>query len=269
MRKGELHLGLLCALACGFLLVGCMTEQRVKRSSWDSLRQVADPPPDQASADASGRGQVWAIELDEFEGDQRLKQAYRLAASVRESGQIADVWFDDYQNVATVYVGRFNRLNDPEAQRTLDAVRSVRIDGKRPFRRSELQPIQGGQSVVSELDLSQHSGYRSLLVHVFDAGLGENHRLAAEELARELRQDDGDRPALQSFYYHGPRQSMVTVGLFTLSDFVPVNGIDTYGPRIRETQEHFPRLLQNRKPVPGTNTGTDDGMEPTVIVNVP
>ena len=59
----------------------------------------------------------------------------------------------------------------------------------------------------------------------------------------------------------------MTVGLFTYSDFVPVNGVDTYGPRIREQQERFPALLRNGRPVP--RQGAPDETEPTVIVNVP
>lgn len=253
------------------LIAGCKTEKRVVSSSWDSLRNVSDPSDSEnlAAGEASRAPRGWAIELEQFSGNQRLKQAYSFAAEIRESGQIPDVWFDDQQGVATVYVGRFPRRNSDEAITTLKTVRDAKFNGKRTYRQVDFSPIAGGEGVVSELDLSQHSGYRSLLIEIFDAELGENHRLAAESLAEELREADGDRPAMQSFYYHGPRQSMVTVGLFTLSDFVPINGIDTYGPRIRAMQEFFPLLEQNNKTVPGDNTGRDDGLEPSVIVNVP
>ena len=255
------------------MAIGCVVESRT--SSWDDFDKLADPKPGEPTAAARDRAAAprgWTIPVAEFTGPDRLKEAYRLAASLRESGQLADVWFDELGDAARVNVGRFRLSGDADAKAGLAAVRAAEVNGRRPYRDAELEPITSAGGTVSEFDLAQHSGFRTLLVALFDEGYDGNRQVAAERYAQQLREggpDPGsDTDPAEAYFYHGPTQSLVTVGLFTYADFVPVNGVDTYGPRIREQQERFPAILRNGQPIPRQG-GADEETEPTVIVNVP
>ena len=267
-RKG---LGTL-VLVLGVLLVtwlsGC-TRERVVRSSWDKLAAMGDPPP---ATDASGerrvRGQAWAVKLTEFRGDRPLREAYDFAQRIQRDTQLPDVWFLDHGDVAAVYAGRFPREDHPDAEAALRRVRDARLDGRRPFHDAKLVAIdrqRGEGQGIDEHDLRQFSGYLTLLLAVYDIEFGRDYRTAAEDYADQLRRDHDQ----EIYYYHGPNQSIVTSGLFTFADFVPVNGVDTYGPEIRALQEVFPHALRNGKTIENPEVQTEDQLEPSIIVRVP
>ncbi|MEM9420205.1 MAG: hypothetical protein AAGA25_14295 [Planctomycetota bacterium] len=247
------------------LSIGCV-ETRVVSSSWDSLRELADPPPEQSKDGKRVRGQAFAVELQTFSGADRLREAYDFANTVRTKGQIADIRFVDRGRDAVVYAGRYPRKDHPEAQAKLKEVRAATIDGKRVFRKAKLVAIDRKQAGIRDkYDLSQFSGYRTLLVAVFDANHGKEFRRAAEETASDLREEH----EVDIYFYHGPNQSLVTAGLFTQMDFVPVDGVDRYGPDIRQMQEVFPHTQRNGEYLIGQDIATEDKREPTVVVRVP
>ncbi len=256
------------ALAGVLLMVaspGCM-ETRVVSSSWDSLREIADPPPESQSDGRRVRGQAYAVELATFTGRDRLQLAFDFANLARTDAQIADVWFVDRSEDAVVYAGRYSRKDHPEAQAKLKAVRAATLEGQRAFRKAQLVSIdRSQQGTRDQHDLSQYSGYRTLLLAVYDASFGNDFRRAAEEAADELRAEH----EVDLYYYHGPNQSLVTAGLFTQMDFVPVDGVDSYGPAIRQMQERFPHTQRNGEFLIGEDLTTTDQREPTVIVRVP
>lgn len=250
------------------LLVGC-TQDRVVRSSWDNLTAMGDPPP---SVDGDGerrqRGQAWAIRLQQFRGDRPLREAYEYAQKIQRETQLADVWFLDHGDVAAVYVGRYSRKDHPDAKAALRTVKAARLEGDRPFRGAELVVIdrrRGDGAGLDEHDLRQFSGYMTLLVAVYDREFGRDYREAAEDYADQLRAESEHK----IYYYHGPNQSIVTTGLFTRGDFVAVEGVDAYGPTIRERQEVFPHVLKNGKTMRNSEVQTDDQLEPSIIVRVP
>lgn len=262
--------GLIGRTAAGLMLItsllampGCV-ETREVGGTWHRWRELADPPRE-AGSDPQSRGQAWAVELETFTGRDRLSEAFAFSNQVRGAGQIADVWFVDRGQDAVVYTGRYARKNHPEAVEKLKAVRQATIDGKRPFRKAQLVTIDRGRGTRDQHDLSQYSGQRTLLVAVYDQDFGRDFRRAAEKNADQLREEH-DAPI---YYYHGPSQSLVTVGLFTQYDFVPVNGVDSYGPRIRELQETFPHTRRNGKLLRNPELTTEDQLEPTIIVRVP
>lgn len=247
------------------LTTGCI-ETREVSSSWDSLRQIADPPPQETSDGRRVRGQAFAVELKTFTGTDRLQQAFDFSNVVRADAQIADVWFVDRGEDAVVYAGRYPRKDHPEAKAKLKAVRAATLDNQRAFRRAKLVTIDRNQGGTRDKhDLTQYSGYRTLLLAVYDPDFGKDFRRAAEETADELR----DEHEVDTYYYHGPNQSLVTAGLFTQMDFVPVDGVDSYGPAIRQMQEVFPHTRRNGEFIIGEDLASEDQREPTVIVRVP
>jgi len=263
-RSTPLLVGLASLLVLLFT-VGCV-ETRVVSSSWDSLRQIADAPPEQDQAGRRVRGQAFAVELAVFTGRDRMQESFDFAHRARSEAQIADVWFVERGDDAVVYAGRYRRQDQPEAKAKLKAVRAAVLDAKRPFRKAKLVPIdRRQQGTRDQHDLSQYSGYRTLLIAVYDQGFGNDFRRAAEETADDLRAEHD----VDIYYYHGPNQSLVTAGLFTQTDFVPVNGVDSYGPAIRQTQELFPHTQRNGEFLIGDDLTTDTKREPTVVVRVP
>jgi len=248
------------------LLSGCIEEREVS-SSWDWLRSQADPKPTEAGQ-ARRSTQGWAILLQRFEGENQQLNAYHFAAGIRESGQVADVWFTDVDGATAVYAGRFQTETDPIAKQTLASVKAASINGQRTLRKAKLVPLTHGRSGAgaAPYDLSQHNGYRTLLIAVFDPEHGSNFRRSAEQYAAQIRQKHEFE---EVFFYHGPRQSLVTAGLFTYNDFETIEGLDHYGPRIKQMQALFPHTLKNGKTIPGGQAADGSGLEATVIVRVP
>ena len=252
-------------LTASLMSMGCVVT-RQKSSTWDSWREIADPEPRETADNRRVRGQAFAVELKQFTGADRLQQAYDFSNLVRTEAQIADVWFVDRGRDAIVYTGRYPRRDHPEAKAKLTAVRAATLDGKHEIRKAKLVTIdQRHAGTRDEHTLSQYSGYRTLLVAVFDSNYGQDFRRAAEELADELRAEH----EVKVYYYHGPNQSLVTAGLFTQMDFVPVNGVDSYGPAIRQMQEVFPFATRNGEVLIGEDLTTEDQREPSGGVRVP
>ncbi|MEM1109047.1 MAG: hypothetical protein AAGH99_10200 [Planctomycetota bacterium] len=243
---------------------GCV-ETRVVSSRWDSLRKIADPKPDPDNPVRRASRQTYAVELGTFTGANRTGEALEFASTARTQGQIADVWSLDRNNLTTVYAGRYPRQDHPEAQAQLRNVRKAKIDGRRAFSKAQLVPILGGQSTRDPNDLRQHSGFRTLVVAVFEPDYGDDFRRVAEATADKLRTEH----EVGVYFYHGPNQSLVTAGLFTLRDFVPVNGVDTYGPAIRQMQQRFPHTRRNGELIPAKQPTAEAPYEPTVVVRVP
>ncbi|MEM6459439.1 MAG: hypothetical protein AAF710_08630 [Planctomycetota bacterium] len=259
---GVAYFGLGLALAVS---AGCV-ETRVVGSSWDDWREMADPPRDDGTPRAA-RGQAYAVELGRFDGPERLKEAYAFAGRLRAEAGLAEVWFMDLGAETAVYAGRYPRRNHPDAKAMRAAVRAATLDGHRPFRRAELVPLtRGGPAERDAFDLSRYSGYRTLLLGVYEPDFaGGNHRAAAEAEAARLRAEY----EIPVYYYHGPNQSIVAAGLFTQADFVVVNQADAYGPAIRQLQEVFPHARRNGETITNPELPTDDQLEPTVVVRVP
>jgi len=250
------------------LAAGCI-ETRVSSPRWERLREIADPPSntDNPGSPAASRGTRYAIRLRSFTGDDRLEQSYAFSSALRDTGQIPGIWFIDRGDEAVVYAGRFRRPDNNDAKDSLKRARNANFEGGRPFRRAEIVTIDPNrEGVADRWDLRPHHGMRSLVVELYDAGVTRDFRRQAETRAAELREETG----LDVYYFLGNHQAYVGVGLFDPAvDYVIENGIETPGPRIRSLQERFPRVLRNGEPIKNPKAGTDDGTEPTVVIQVP
>ena len=86
---------------------------------------------------------------------------------------------------------------------------------------------------------------------------------AAEKAAAQLRTQGED-----AYFYHGPKRSLVTIGLFNDSDINVVNGSVVYSPRVKEVQKRFPYNLGNGVTVVEKVEGKKIREQPSVIVKV-
>lgn len=215
----------------------------------------------------------YTIELETYRGPDRLRKAHARIRQLKEQAGLADLWTLDLDGVLRLYHGRFARENDPLARLALKQVRSLQINGDRPYDDAQIQPLdpRGGAASkrdYEDLNLRRFSdqGYLTLQVAVYDEAYGPEFRKAAEQAARALR-EDGDR----AFYYHGPHRSMVTVGLFTFDrHFVQEGKQRAYGPEIEKLQQKYPYNLVNGITVIEKNKdGEVIGEQKSSVVRVP
>lgn len=234
-------LSLMAVLAVA--LSGCI-EERVVKPSFASLRAQADQP--NAANDTGDRRNAqpgtggWAILLADLKGDDRYYRAQQANAQLH-GHNLPQLWSEDNGTNLKLYSGRFENPNDPEAQLSLRAVTSVELDGDRPFKHAAFVPLkQDVNFQFDPLDLRQYTGYYTLEVAIFTPEYAGDRKAAAVQLTRELREQSVD-----AYFYHGPNNSSVCLGLFYESDFV-VEGITAVpGPRMTDFQKQHPEYEIN------------------------
>jgi hypothetical protein len=210
----------------------------------------------------------WAIEVARFEGRRADRKAERLADRLREELRIADVWWDTVgydEDKAVVYRGQYVDPKGVIAQEDLQQTRRLRLDGRTPFELAELVDLGGTTFLTdSPLDLSRHPGKYSLMIGYYDARLGEDYRLAAEEVAQMLR-ERGE----EAYVYHVPDKSAVTIGLFDVDAFATGDdGQRTYSQAVREVQQKHPTLMGNGRTIVMKRDGRTLGEMQTYLIFV-
>jgi len=174
---------------------------------------------------------------------------------------------EEHRERVVMAVGQFSGPDDPEAQRELERVRSIEIDGVKPYRSVVLGPpaprIVYGSIPEYDLRLARErlgpDALYTLQIGVYgradrtETPSGselQEYRQLAEQAASELRAQ-GER----AFYYHGGARSTVTVGVFGPEDHDPYAGPEAESERLREARRRHPHNLLNglgiREKLPG------------------
>jgi len=240
-------------------LPACVKE-RVVRESFGSLRTQADAPYKGRSSAMDPTGGGWTIELASLEGDDRYVRAQQIFSELHRH-ELPQLWYEDVGPRTIVYCGRFSDPAQPEAALAVDLLKSLKIDGDKPFSRVKLKPISTAVNVqIDPLDLRQYAGFYTLEIAVFSREYGGDRRAAAEKLARDMRADGED-----SYFYHGPNSSSVCIGLFDDADFILEGITNVPGPRMRQVQETHPGYRINgidAKDVPPPPAEGDDAPLP-------
>lgn len=259
MRRGVAPAGLI--LLGWWALGGCYVETR-RHSTWDDFAE--------RMADAGHRVRVGgqaatrsgppvpaqrAVRIATLTGNAAEVDAQMLVTRLRSLHRLPAVWVqrrnDAQGRRVAVFAGRFHGGGDERAQRAmLKRVQRLEEEGERPYRDAELIDLEAGAAFAEDLhpnDFRNHAGRYALQVgHYTDAAPGGRHA-AAEARTAELI-DAGHR----SMFFHGPRMSVVVIGLFDESDFVQVAASggggfteQAYGPDMLKLQEAFPHNLRN------------------------
>ncbi|MCC7145776.1 MAG: hypothetical protein IT443_04965 [Phycisphaeraceae bacterium] len=240
-------------LAC-VLLAGCY-EEISRTEPWPDLQKLADKPKqDTSSPEEQFRfgDEGYAIVLKRYDGPRRQREAEALVRRLATELSVPDVWVREESGKAVVYRGRYPDAGVATAQNDLRQTQMLMLGDKRAFEDAALVPLSLGSAVAyNPMDLKRVGvqGYYTLQVAFFDENTGPGFRGLAENYARELIQK-GEK----AFYYHGPKMSLVTVGLFDESDLLQVQqegpgGVpiiaQMYGPRVKELQQKFSHNLGN------------------------
>lgn len=214
----------------------------------------------------------WSIGLATMSGPDRIAAANDAAERFRAASRVlADAFVINRGDRAVVLLGEFASPSSEEAVELLEDVRSVRIEGEKPFATAFFVPPRAGE--VGDLDLrtarDQFGADCTLQVGAYgriDRGNPTEKEVAefrakAEQAARELRAQ-GE----QAFYYHGPSMSMVTVGALRYEDLEASPGL------LRLLQERFPHNLLNGQGIREkirTDTGEEWRLQPSMLVGIP
>lgn len=227
--------------------------------------------PATESGRPGGQGVPWAIAVAASQGPNHNHRARFQAQQMAQATGAAGFRAVNEGAKSVVYFGNFSGPDSAEAQAALSELRRFAARGLIPGDALLLSPVAPSMDAKSPYDLRRvtaEDAVYTLQVARFDANFGEGFREAAEALAREYRAQGH-----QAYHYHGPRMSLVTVGVFghaaaRVATSGPNRGQAVYHERIRnEFQKKFPHMLVNGEPA--EMPGNPDRRTPTFLVRIP
>lgn len=248
------------------------------RKRRDEAKKVFGPA---AAADAAvPEDQAWTIALVVFRGENADELAQMALTKVQTEGGLPGAFLERRGEAVLVAVGRFESVNSPRATAEVKRVQEMTVAGQKPYKDALLVPPLASTNLgaMPEINLVQakamfgSEALYSLQVAVYgrrdltnptEADLAEA-RKAAEQAAVRLRQE-GE----QAFYYHGPRMSMVTIGVFGIDDFDPQT--PSYkSARLLAAQKRHPYNLYNGAGIKEKRNPNSEGkLQPSNLVALP
>jgi hypothetical protein len=220
----------------------------------------------------------WSIVI--VAADETNLDAARMALEkVRTTGGLPDAYLEKRGDRVVVAYGRYDSPMNNTAQRDLQRIQSMEIDGSKPFMGAVLTPPEYSMlsGSVPEYNLAFVKQQRpkalyTLQVAVYERSDGKpptprelaEIRSSAEKAAVQLRRE-GD----EAFYYHGPNRSMVTVAVFLEEDVDPARpGVETFA--VTALRKKHPLNLVNGQGVKVKVRGQAQAkLQPSFIVAIP
>lgn len=206
-----------------------------------------------------------------------------LARRYRQVAGLEDAVVQDRIGASLVTVGDFSSAESREAVERLKSVKSLGVGGDRPFASAMLFPPPEGVVAGAKADRNLSNVRKAmrdpsasaftLQIAVYkrpDGGApNEQERgefvAAAEKAADELR-----AKGEEAFYYHGPTESSVTIGLFSEGDLPKSSEGRAESEALRRAKEAHPYLLMNGAGMRVRVKGSDAWvMQPSILVSVP
>lgn len=175
-----------------------------------------------------------------------------------------------------IHYGQYLEPSTARIRADLEVIHAIQFEGRTPFARAfptVVIPSEIGQYPQFNLvqlwqDYPGADVLYSLQIGFYsfdDAKSQAEARETAETAVAHLR-TEGDA----AFYYHGPRMSMVTVGVFFEHDVDVVTGLSR---AVRQLQTRYPRNLDNGHEIIETkrlrNGKTERRVQPSFLINVP
>ncbi|MBX3385666.1 MAG: hypothetical protein KF768_03765 [Phycisphaeraceae bacterium] len=259
-------------------------EQRTKEDIKEEGRRVFNRETADPNRRTDGGAYVsdgkWSIAVMSLRGPERDEAAPIALARIRAEGRLPEAFAERRSSATIIAVGKFDSPDDPQAQRELRRIQEILVNGVPAYSFAFLCPPEAepkfgahpeynllraketfGSAAIQTLQVGVYA--RDDLKNPTEKDLAEVRRLA-ESAAVKLRQE-GEL----AFYYHGPRRSMVTIGVFDISDFDPqIPGYNS--PRLVAAKRRHPHNLYNgqgireRNPQDGTSR-----LQPSTLVAIP
>jgi hypothetical protein len=161
----------------------------------------------------------WTILLAQFEEaehPQHQVAAESLKKSLETRTGYQDFWVQNEGPRSVLYAGHYEAANDARAKTDLLRWKQMRTDGQLPSSGVALTPIierDAGDTPEWNLLSARQLGDATLDIGYYDEEFGPNFREAAEKYVAALRQDSHE-----AYYYHGPNQSVISIGIFLKSE---------------------------------------------------
>ncbi len=242
-------------------------------------------PASKSKVDADGKAIEtggWSIILVVFRGKDQGELARLGLHKVQTEGGLPDAFIEKRGEATAVVFGSFSAGDDPRAIAELKRVQEIQAGGSgdKPYRFALLAPpinrIDEGS--IPQYNLSQarvlfgDAAVYTLQVAVYgredlDQATGKDLaevRRAAEQAAVKLRQE-GEL----AFYFHGPRRSMVTIGVFDTTDFDP-EVASMMSVRLKDAMRRHPQNLYNGAGIKERRKGEPQSrMQASSLVAIP
>lgn len=223
--------------------------------------------PGGASADSGiAPWSHWSIILGVYAPEDRAR-AQQSLTWIQGVGGLGEARLERRDSGLVIAYGVYDGASDPIAQADLARLRATEVEGTRPYAGAVLAPPlevgAGGSNAAWDLSKVRAAfgpdALYTLQVGIYgrgddadptDAEVRE-FRAKAEEAVREMRARGEN-----AFYYHAPRRSTVTVGVFGPQDYDPLNMPGFRSPALSKAQADYPHNLLNgqaiRERIPGT-----------------
>lgn len=267
---------LLCAAPAAAFAQRSTDEQKQKEKILEEGRKLFNKDGDKPAAAEQGG---WSVLVAIFRGEKHEEAAAQALAEFRTRGMLPEAFAQKRGEATCILLGEFSGPDDPAAQAELKRIQSIEINNEAPYTTSYLAPPYKAnlKGSLPQYNLSQAKllygkrAIQTLQVGVYgredidrptEADLKEC-RKAAEDAVVKLRQE-GE----MAFYYHGPRRSMVCIGVFDLTDFDPQ--VPNYkSARLRDAQKRFPYNLYNGQAIRIKRPGQAATLQPSNLVAIP
>jgi hypothetical protein len=199
----------------------------------------------------------WAIVLETFKGANAVGQAQQRLPEISNLLKRSDLAIRTRETGCAIVLGSYPSADSDAAQRDLKTVRATEITAPggfkaRPYEKAFLAaPSVNDRGQLPEFDLQTlrrrlgtQTAY-TVQIGVYETpDKPEEAKRAAEKAAKVLR-DAGEK----AFYYHGPRRSVVTIGVFTTRD-IDQNTNRPRNPEIARIRKDYPlNLLNGQYPI--------------------
>lgn len=247
----------------------------------DSGRPTARTETSQQVQDGSLTAEVgnWSILLATFSRTDHEEQARRIRQEFIEISGMKDAWIESTDTRSVLRYGRYDSYESRAAQRDLGRIKNLAIGNHKPFRAASLSPIGTG-AVMGHYPQFNLINVREQFPDYDEIYTLQIGRYAAEEdTTREQARQLAEQAVIQlrtagemAYYYHGPRMSLVCVGLF----FGPVidSELQAYTQDVQMLRARFPNnsfngRQINRKMTLYDGSVKDLGPEPSFPVEVP
>ncbi len=215
-----------------------------------------------SSGGDGGGGPTWAFALRRFQGSGHRRRATAAKRRIRRRTDLTNVWVRSGPDESLVYQGRYQGPGTEAAKRVRR--RLDRLEQSRAIRSNVLlAPVRPADEEMGQYDLRRAAsrGRYTLQIGFYE---GEGRKQAAEKKARRLREE-----GTPAFYHHGPKRSVVTVGVFGEEAVTRTPDGKQYSSRVKALRKRFPWNRANGEVTVAKLKSGKKVKQPSFLVRIP
>lgn len=224
---------------------------------------------------ANAQERDWIIVLAAFRGETHAQAAAEALPKLQKVEGLREAFVSPRGEATFIGLGRFAEPGDEKAQALIAKVRATEVERTRPFAQAFMAPpLMSDAGSRPEFDLAnarkQFGKTARMTLQVGVYGRDDLPKISQKDLA-EVRKTAEEavlqlrREGQLAFYYHSPRRSMVTIGVFSEEDLKPAES-----PEINKLRKLFPNNLYNGQGIREKVAGVGDlGLQKSFLVQVP